>query len=70
MVKKYVCIPRIFLVISVCNLGKTLSSPCTLLCRNLCFDGGTSKQVIKTHIEITGPNRTPICIYITLFADR
>jgi len=26
--KKYVCIPRSFLVINVCNLGKTLCSPC------------------------------------------
>jgi hypothetical protein len=28
--KKYVCIPRRFLVINVCNQGKTLCSPCTL----------------------------------------
>jgi len=28
MVKKYVCIPRSFLVINVCNQGKTLCSPC------------------------------------------
>jgi hypothetical protein len=26
--KKYVCIPRSFLVINVCNQGKTLCSPC------------------------------------------
>jgi len=30
MVKKYVCIPRSFLVINVCNQGKTLCSPCVL----------------------------------------
>jgi hypothetical protein len=30
MLKKYVCIPRSFLVINVCNQGKTLCSPCTL----------------------------------------
>jgi len=30
MVKKKVCIPRSFLVINVCNQGKTLSSPCIL----------------------------------------
>jgi len=29
MVKKYVCIPRSFLVINVSNQGKTLCSPCT-----------------------------------------
>ena len=28
MVKKYVCIPHSFLVINVCNQGKTLCSPC------------------------------------------
>jgi len=28
MVKNYVCIPRSFLVIKVCNQGKTLCSPC------------------------------------------
>jgi len=28
MVKKYVCIPRSFLIINVCNQGKTLCSPC------------------------------------------
>ena len=27
-VKKYICIPRSFLVINVCNQGKTLCSPC------------------------------------------
>ena len=27
--KKYVCIPRSFLVTNVCNHGKTLCSPCT-----------------------------------------
>jgi len=32
MVKKYVCIPRNFLVISVCNQGKTLCSPCISSC--------------------------------------
>ena len=26
--KKYICIPRSFLVINVCNQGKTLCSPC------------------------------------------
>jgi hypothetical protein len=29
MVKKYVCIPRSFLVINVCIQGKTLCSPCS-----------------------------------------
>ena len=28
--KKYLCFPRSFLVINVCNLGKTLCSPCTI----------------------------------------
>jgi hypothetical protein len=28
MVKKYVCIPRSFLVLSVCSQGKTLCAPC------------------------------------------
>jgi len=28
MVKKYVCIPRSFLVNNICNQGKTLCSPC------------------------------------------
>jgi len=28
--KKYVCIPRSFLVTNVCNQGKTLCSPCRL----------------------------------------
>jgi len=31
MVKKYVYIPRSFLVINVCNQGKTLCSPCICL---------------------------------------
>ena len=30
MVNKYVCIPRSFLVINVCNQGKTLCSPCII----------------------------------------
>ena len=30
MFKKYICIPRSFLVINVCNQGKTLCSPCRL----------------------------------------
>jgi len=29
--KKYVCIPRSFLVINVCNQGKTLCSPCSII---------------------------------------
>ena len=29
MLKKYVCIPRSFLVTNVCNQGKTLCSPYT-----------------------------------------
>jgi hypothetical protein len=29
--KKYVCIPRSFLVINVCNQGKTSCSPCIFL---------------------------------------
>jgi len=28
MVKKYILIPRSFLVINICNQGKTLCSPC------------------------------------------
>jgi hypothetical protein len=28
--KKYIFIPRIFVVINVCNQGKNLCSPCTL----------------------------------------
>jgi len=28
MVKKHVCFPRSFLVINICNQGKTLCSPC------------------------------------------
>jgi hypothetical protein len=28
--KKYVCIPRSFLVMHICNQGKTLCSPCTI----------------------------------------
>ena len=31
MVKRYVCIPRSFLVINVCNQGKNLFSPCITL---------------------------------------
>ena len=31
MVKKYVCIPRTFLVINACNQGKALCSPCITL---------------------------------------
>ena len=31
MVKKYVCIPRSFVVANVCNQGKTLCSPCTFI---------------------------------------
>jgi len=30
VLKEKVCIPRSFLVINVCNQGKTLCSPCTL----------------------------------------
>ena len=33
--KKYVCIPRSFLVINVCNQGKTFCSPCTSKTENL-----------------------------------
>jgi hypothetical protein len=29
--KKYVCIPRSFIVINVCNQGKNLCSPCILV---------------------------------------
>ena len=28
--KEHVCIPRSFLVVNVCNLGKTFCSPCIL----------------------------------------
>jgi hypothetical protein len=31
VVKKYVCIPRSFLAINVCNQGKTLRSPCIII---------------------------------------
>jgi len=31
MLQLYVCIPRRFLVINVCNQGKTLCSPCIIL---------------------------------------
>ena len=31
MLQLYVCIPRSFLVINVCNPGKTLCSPCIYL---------------------------------------
>jgi hypothetical protein len=30
-IKKYVCIPRSFLVINVCNQGRTLCSPCSYI---------------------------------------
>jgi len=35
MVKKYVFIPRSFLVIHVCNQGKTLCSPCRTASRKM-----------------------------------
>ena len=31
MLQLFVCIPRSFLLINVCNQGKTLFSPCTLV---------------------------------------
>jgi hypothetical protein len=36
ILKKNVCIPRSFLVINVCNQGKTLCSPCRILSINTC----------------------------------
>ena len=35
MAKKYVCVPRSFLVTNVCNQGKTLCSPCILKHSNI-----------------------------------
>ena len=32
----YVCIPRSFLVMNVCNQGKTLCSPCVCVCVCVC----------------------------------
>ena len=33
----YVCIPRSFLVINVCNQGKTLCSPCSFVIPSKCL---------------------------------
>ena len=54
MVKKYVCIPRRFLVINVCNQGKTLFSPCI----NDINGGITGEWLIKENYE--GRNYNPI----------
>ena len=49
--KKYVYIPRIFLVISVCNQGKILCSPCILFFLvRLSMEGG--KQNPLFHVSI------------------
>jgi hypothetical protein len=40
MVKKNVCFLRSFLVINVCNLGKTLCSPCTIEPQICCHYSG------------------------------
>jgi hypothetical protein len=37
--QKYVCIPRSFLVIGICNQGKTLSSPCKTEIKEYLMDG-------------------------------
>jgi len=48
MVKKYVCIPRSFLVRNIFNQGKTLCSPC-ISCSNIVLDNiqGTFKSQKK-----------------------
>ena len=43
MVKNYVCIPRGFLVINVCNQGKTLCSPC------VCIQKGVGRNPTPSH---------------------
>jgi hypothetical protein len=47
--KKYVCIPRSFLVINICNQGKTLCSPCTLFPSNCwpCHLWGSHSDVLE-----------------------
>jgi hypothetical protein len=37
-IKKKVCIPRSFLVINVCNQGKTLCSPCRIIFKLMCTE--------------------------------
>jgi hypothetical protein len=48
MVKKYICIPRSFLAINVCNQGKTLWSPCGI--------HGTAAYVLIRHVPDVMPN--------------
>jgi len=49
--KKYVCIPRSFLVINVCNQGKTLSSPCTTV--TLCIANAEAHLSVHKHAVLT-----------------
>jgi hypothetical protein len=48
-IKKYVCIPRSFLVINVCNQGKTLCSPCTSCLTYTCW--------FLTHVALLDESR-------------
>jgi len=46
--KKCVCIPRIFLVINVCNQGKNLCSPCIVVCPHKSF---STFRSILSHLK-------------------
>jgi hypothetical protein len=48
----YVCIPRFFLVINVCNQGKTLYSPCILIFTALISAEIYWKQGILSDIKV------------------
>jgi len=50
--KKYVCIPRSFLVINVCNQGKNLYSPCIL--HLLLAYSITQRDALYRKIELIG----------------
>ena len=56
MIKKYVCVPRSFLVINVCNQGKNLCSPCTSLSADT-----RVATVMTEHLRRNGNSLESLC---------
>jgi len=83
MVKKnYVCIPRSFLVINVCNQGKNLCSPCTSeygKCGGgvATYIGSVMNNSVSNTVVIefskrneTGRTCSYWCMFVALFGSR
>jgi hypothetical protein len=64
MVKKYVFSPRSFLVINVCNLGKTLCSPCTTELHIRCHYSGRFGHHINVRNRVTKSEDVRVRVHV------